>query len=75
MFSEPDNFFLERDEGKMKLLFFRSKIEEDDEAIRKRQALTESKTPIELSQINSFSEIPVPKRIEEWLHHNEQHKV
>ena len=39
--------------------------------VRKRQALIESKTPAELSQINSFSEIPLPKRIEDWLHHNE----
>ena len=40
--------------------------------VRKRQAIVESKTPAELSQINSFSEIPLPRRIEDWLHHSEQ---
>ena len=49
----------------------RSKVKEQDDEIMKRQALVQAKTPTELGQINSFSEIPVPRKIEDWLHHNQ----
>ena len=50
----------------------RSKVEEDEEELKRRQNVVETKTPGELSQIHSLSEVPVPRRIEAWLHHNEQ---
>merc|ERR1712173_399022 len=46
----------------------RNKVEEDAEELKRRQNLVETKTPGELSQIHSLSEVPVPRRIEAWLH-------
>ena len=42
--------------------------EGDDPLAKHRKELVESKSPTELGQIHSFSEIPVPKMIESWLH-------
>ncbi|CAB4056705.1 unnamed protein product [Lepeophtheirus salmonis] len=53
----------------------RSLVEENDEEIKKRQALVETKSPAELSQIHSFSEIPVPSRIEAWLSSTDESKL
>ena len=50
-----------------KELFVRSR-EGDYDTLQKRKAVVESKSPAELSQITNFSEIPLPSRIEEWLH-------
>ena len=50
----------------------RTKVEEDEDELKRRQNLVETKTPAELSQIHSFAEVPVPRRVEAWLHHNEQ---
>merc|ERR1712226_41964 len=49
-------------------LLVRNKVEENEEELKRRQNLVETKTPGELSQINSLSEVPVPRRIEAWLH-------
>jgi hypothetical protein len=49
-------------------LLVRSKVDEDEEKLKYRQTLIETKTPAELSQIHNLSEVPVPKRIEAWLH-------
>merc|ERR1712126_160185 len=49
-------------------LLVRNKVEEDEEELKRRQNLVETKSPAELSQINSLSEVPVPRRIEAWLH-------
>ena len=36
--------------------------------LQARQALVESKSPLELSEIHSLAEMPIPSRIEAWLH-------
>ena len=45
----------------------RSKTGGDAEVLKQRQDLVRSKSPSELGQINSLSEIPVPRLIENWL--------
>lgn len=45
----------------------RSKIETDYDTLMKRKALVQAKSPSELSQISAFSEIPIPRKIEDWL--------
>jgi len=55
-------------------LLVRTKVEEDGEILAQRQALVEAKSPVELSQINSLSDIPIPSRIEAWLHHTADDK-
>merc|ERR1711992_41123 len=42
--------------------------EENEEVLAQRQALVESKSPVELSEIHSLAELPIPSRIEAWLH-------
>ena len=44
---------------------------EDEEVMKERQAIVNSKTPAELSQIHSFAEVPLPRTIESWLHQSE----
>ena len=43
-------------------------MEENEEVLQQRQALVESKSPAELSEIHSLGELPIPSRIEAWLH-------
>ena len=50
----------------------RTKVEEDEEELKRRQNLVQSKSPGELSQIHNFKEIPLPRRIEAWMHQSEQ---
>jgi len=49
-------------------LIVRTKVEENEEVLAQRQALVESKSPVELSEIHSLAEVPIPSRIEAWLH-------
>merc|ERR1719309_1602229 len=49
-------------------LIVRTKVEENEEVLQQRQALVESKSPAELSEIHSLGELPIPSRIEAWLH-------
>merc|ERR1711936_178751 len=49
-------------------LIVRTKVEENEEVLAARQALVESKSPVELSEIHSLAEVPIPSRIEAWLH-------
>merc|ERR1719394_775926 len=49
-------------------LIVRTKVEENEEVLAQRQALVESKSPVELSEIHSLAELPIPSRIEAWLH-------
>merc|ERR550534_1481379 len=49
-------------------LLVRTKVEESAEVLQARQALVESKSPLELSEIHSLAEMPIPSRIEAWLH-------
>merc|ERR1712038_819519 len=49
-------------------LLVRTKVEESAEVLHARQALVESKSPLELSEIHSLAEMPIPSRIEAWLH-------
>ena len=49
-------------------LLVRNKVEEDAEELKRRRELVETKTPGELSQIHTLNEVPVPRRIEAWLH-------
>merc|ERR1711936_526291 len=49
-------------------LIVRTKVEENEEVLHQRQALVESKSPAELSEIHSLGELPIPSRIEAWLH-------
>merc|ERR1711878_262589 len=49
-------------------LLVRTKVEESAEVLQARQALIESKSPLELSEIHSLAEMPIPSRIEAWLH-------
>merc|ERR1711936_1527433 len=49
-------------------LIVRTKVEENEEVLAQRQALVESKSPVELSEIHSLAEVPIPGRIEAWLH-------
>merc|ERR1712037_658579 len=49
-------------------LLVRTKVEESAEVLQARQALVESKSPMELSEIHSLAEMPIPSRIEAWLH-------
>ena len=51
-----------------KEVLVRSKVEEDPEVLQARQAIVSSKSPAELSQIHSFSEVPIPKEFEAWMH-------
>merc|ERR1711970_1370952 len=39
------------------------KVEEDEEVLKSRQALVESKSPVELSTITSLSDLPLPSKI------------
>merc|ERR1719208_190404 len=48
-------------------LIVRTKVEENEEVLAQRQALVESKSPVELSEIHSLAELPIPSRIEAWL--------
>ena len=45
-------------------LLVRAKVEEDEEVLRSRQQLVETKTPAELGQINGLSDFPVPTRLQ-----------
>merc|ERR1711970_1543987 len=49
-------------------LLVQTKVEESAEVLQARQALVESKSPLELSEIHSLAEMPIPSRIEAWLH-------
>merc|ERR1711936_63382 len=49
-------------------LIVRTKVEENEEVLAQRQALVESNSPVELSEIHSLAEVPIPSRIEAWLH-------
>ena len=51
-----------------KEVLVRCKTENDYDTLQKRRDIVQNKTPKELSQISNFSEIPIPSRIEEWLH-------
>lgn len=49
-------------------LLVRSNVANTDyDTLVKRKAIVESKSPAELSQISTLSEIPLPRKIEEWL--------
>merc|ERR1712223_834125 len=45
-------------------LLVRAKVEEDEEVLKSRQQLVETKTPAELGQINGLSDFPVPTRLQ-----------
>merc|ERR1711963_1319058 len=49
-------------------LLVRTKAEESAEVLQARPAPVESKSPLELSEIHSLAEMPIPSRIEAWLH-------
>ena len=53
-----------------KEVLVRSKVEEDEDLLKERQAIVSSKSPAELSQIHSFAEVPLPRAVESWLHHS-----
>ena len=42
----------------------RTKVEEDEDVLKSRQHLVETKTPAELGQINGLSDFPVPTRLQ-----------
>ena len=44
------------------------KVEEDEEVLKSRQALVESKSPVELSTITSLSDLPIPSKITRMMH-------
>lgn len=48
-------------------LLVKAKIEVDEEKVKERQELTASKSPTELSQISSLSDLPIPAPIENLL--------
>ena len=48
-------------------LLVRSNVNTDYDTLVKRKNIVESKSPAELSQISTLSEIPLPKKIEDWL--------
>lgn len=48
-------------------LLVRSKVEVDESLLKSRQELVETKTPAELGNISSLSDIPVPTRIQTLL--------
>lgn len=54
-----------------KEVLVRSKVEENEDVLRERQYIVKSMSPGELSQIHSLSEVPLPRKIEEWLHQSE----
>ena len=69
MFKNPDMSRLKRTQSEMALsatmpkgpkLITKVKVEPDTDEISKRRALNAAKTPAELAQIHSFSEIPIP---------------
>lgn len=43
------------------------KVEQDHEELARRKNLTQSKTPAELSQISSLSDLPIPSALENLL--------
>merc|ERR1711970_443639 len=45
-------------------LMVRTKVEEDESVLKSRQEIVESKTPLELGQINGLSDLPVPTRVQ-----------
>merc|ERR1712106_278929 len=49
--------------GETKLMV-RTKVEADESVLKSRQEIVESKTPMELGQINGLSDLPVPTRIQ-----------
>ena len=48
-------------------LLVRTKNEGNYETLTKRKALVETKTPAQLSHIGTLAEMPIPKKIEDWL--------
>jgi len=49
-------------------LIVRTKVETNQEELQARQNLVENKSPLELSEIHSLAEMPIPSAIEAWLH-------
>ena len=47
------------------------KVEEDEDTLKARQELVNSKSPSELAQITSFSDIPVPSRLSRMVSRNQ----
>lgn len=42
----------------------RTKVEENEDVLRKRQHMVDTKKPAELAQFNSLADFPLPSRIE-----------
>merc|ERR1711892_1041107 len=58
-----------------KQLLVRTKVEADPDLLAERQALVEAKSPVELSQINSLADFPIPSRVQSWLSHTSSDNV
>lgn len=43
------------------------KVDQDPDLVAKRRALTQEKTPAELSQIYSIADLPIPTTLENFL--------
>merc|ERR1712106_354459 len=48
-------------------LLVKSKVDVDEEKVKERQELTRTKSPTELSQISSISDLPIPAPVENLL--------
>lgn len=48
-------------------LLVKSKVVEDDDKVKERQELVRTKSPTELSQISSISDLPIPTPVENIL--------
>ena len=59
-----------------KEVLVRSKIEEDENVLKERQAIVSTKTPAELSQIHSFLKIPFSKLyFNQWSSFNRKYII
>ena len=47
------------------------KVEEDEDTLLARRAMVESKSPAELSAINSISDLPIPSRVSKIVARNQ----
>lgn len=48
-------------------LLVKAKVDENQEKVRERQELIRTKSPAELSQISSVSDLPIPAPVENML--------
>ena len=65
--SRAENIYSSLPHGLTQELLVRSKEVFSEDEARRRQALVREKSPAQLAQMHSFAEIPVPRKVEQWI--------